>query len=143
VRRKLYIYIFLIALGLNLVWENLHAPLYQVYNPIMRKVFFIKCALADAFITLLVYFLVTQLLKNPYWIRHLIWKYILVAFLVSMVISVVMEKSPLYLGWWSYGAEMPVLPWIQVGLSPFLQLSLLPSFTFFLVYLFSGKAKKV
>lgn len=142
-REILYTYFF-IALVLNLIWENLHATLYENFNPIMAKVFFLYCSIVDALITLLIYFLVTLLRKNFYWIKSFtVSKNILATLLVSILTATVMEKTPVALGFWSYTSEMSVLPVLEIGLSPFLQISLLPLFTFFLAYLLVKKGKRL
>lgn len=143
-QKRLYALIFLVALGLNLLWENFHAPFYEEFNSIMGVVFFLCCALADAFITLFIYFIVTLLLKNPYWIKNFTaFKHILIVLIISIIIAAVMEKIPVALGFWGYTSEMFVLPGLEIGLSPFLQISLLPLFTFFLAYLLVRKGKRL
>lgn len=141
-QRKWFICIALVAFPLNLLWENLHAFLYEGVRLSMQS-FMLLCALADVLITLLIYMVVSLLLRNPHWLRTMSWQKMLLALPVGVAAAVVMEKLPLSWGWWGYSPQMPVLPWVQVGLSPFLQISLLPVVTFLLVSLFSRTGKKL
>lgn len=141
-RRKWFICIALVAFPLNLLWENFHANLYEDIKISMVH-FMLLCALADVLITLLIYMTVSLLLRNAHWLRIMSWQKILLALPIAVVTAVVMEKLPLSWGWWSYSPQMPVLPWVRVGLSPFLQISLLPLGTFFLVSRFIRRDKRI
>lgn len=142
-QRKWLVPILLVAYPLNLLWENLHAFLYVEFRKSMQSPFLSLCALADALITLFIYILVGLLLRDSGWVGTLNRRKIILALSVSVLSAVVLEKLPLSWSWWSYSSYMPVLPWVQIGLSPFLQISLLPLTTFLLVSLFSRTGKKM
>lgn len=132
---RLYTLIFILALFLSLIWENLHASLYDDYFPELKKLFFLLCAVVDGLITLLIYFLAKLIFKDPLWIIHpLSFKKVLVVLALSFLTAAIMEKAPVLLDFWSYSKNMPVVPIVEIGLSPLLQISFLPLFTFLLIH---------
>ena len=42
------------------------------------------------------------------------------------VIAIVMEKGGLLAGRWDYSQRMPLLPWLDVGMMPVVQMALIP-----------------
>jgi hypothetical protein len=42
------------------------------------------------------------------------------------------EKIALIMDWWQYSDQMPLVPFLNIGLSPFLAIVLLPILTFFI-----------
>lgn len=119
-QRKWLVPILLVAYPLNLIWENLHAFLYVEFRQRMQSPFYSLCALADVLITLFIYIAVGLLLRDPGWVGTLNRQKTAIALSVSVLSAIVLEKLPLFWGWWGYGPHMPVLPWVQIGLSPFL-----------------------
>jgi uncharacterized membrane protein len=140
---RLYIKIFLVAFSVNLVWENLHASLYDDYFLELKWLFFFLCAVVDGLITLLIYFLARLVFKDPLWIMHsLSFRRAVVVLGLSALTATIMEKAPVFLGLWSYEESMPIVPIVEIGLSPFLQITFLPLLTFLLIFLFQKKAEK-
>ncbi|OEK03062.1 hypothetical protein BFP97_16720 [Roseivirga sp. 4D4] len=105
----------------------------------MEQVYFVLCSLADVLLIFLVYFLVALIFRNPYWIHHLAAAQILTTLLISALVSFLAEKIALYMNWWTYTDQMPLVPFLNIGLSPFLAITLLPVLTF----LFSRKINQI
>lgn len=142
-RRTIYIlcgYILAIGFTVNLIWENAKAPFYKGYDGFFQH--FGVClvaAVVDALVLLLLYFLVAAFNHNLYWpLKVKLWQYGLLAF-IGGVLAVWFEKWALAGEQWSYTNEMPVVPVLDVGLLPLLQLMLLPGLTFYL----SARATKL
>jgi hypothetical protein len=136
---RLYFKILLVAFSINLVWENLHASLYDDYFLELKRLFFSVCAVIDGLITLLIYFLARLVFKDPLWIMHSL------SFrraVVVLGIATIMEKAAVFLGLWSYEESMPIVPLVEIGFSPFLQITFLPLLTFLLIFFFQNKAEK-
>ena len=115
---KRYSLIFVVAFVLNLIWENLHSFLYLNYQggPI-TELNLLRATLFDAvFITLL--FLLTDSLKLKN--RGL---YIQIG--LSFLVTVLIEVFALATTRWVYGLYMPIIPFLEVGFTPILQLPLL------------------
>jgi magnesium-transporting ATPase (P-type) len=122
--------IAIVGFILSFIWENLHFPLYQSYADWMVQISFLFCALGDIILIFLVYFLTAALFKDLFWLTKLHFKKMVVTLTISIIISLVAEKAALLLGWWQYNDQMPVILILDIGLSPFLAISLLPIITF-------------
>ncbi|WP_411275492.1 hypothetical protein [Daejeonella sp.] len=127
--------LFILAFFLNLVWELLQGPLYFGYNYDAQHITF--CALAsvaDANMVVLLYFALTLIYKNVFWIRELTVKRILLIMVIGGIGAIIFELRHIMAGSWVYSDSMPIIPYTSVGLSPVLQFTLLPVG----IYLLSG-----
>ncbi|PIR97457.1 MAG: hypothetical protein COT91_01470 [Candidatus Doudnabacteria bacterium CG10_big_fil_rev_8_21_14_0_10_41_10] len=108
---KVYKIIFITALILNLIWEYLHFGLYRAIHPIVTQSYSLFLAsLWDAsWITVI--FLLTRRFGLGVFI------------FITLVFSVVVEWSALYLNFWQYEDTMPLVPLLGTGLSPTIQLA--------------------
>lgn len=123
-----------LAFLLNFAWELIQMPLYERSSFSMDHVVF--CALgsvADAIMVLLLYFGLAFIFNNPLWIEHLKWQRIVLAILIGGTGAILGEIRHLSLGSWAYADSMPIIPVVNVGISPVLQFMTLP----FLSYFFS------
>jgi hypothetical protein len=102
--KKLFAYAFI----LNFAWEVAHSPLYVPNIALNFLLCLFLAAVADALIiAALLYFL-----RRP--------AYFIPA---ALAIAVAVEKAALWYGLWSYAPAMPVVPILEVGLTPFVQLA--------------------
>lgn len=110
--------IFVIAFFLNLIWENLHVFLYANYQGRgITELILLRATLFDAiFITIicLPFLFLPRLEKKNYWI-----------IIIGVVLAVLIEWYALLTGRWSYNSHMPIIPFLNVGLTPTIQLALL------------------
>lgn len=124
--RKQIIFLSLIAFVLHIVWENMQAPLFQGYVSFVAH--FPMCVVGtvgDVGITLFVYFIIA-LLKNDFnWIVALNKKDIAILSAVGFLIALGVEWRALLFGRWAYIGAMPILPYLKVGLTPVIQMTLL------------------
>lgn len=124
--------IFLTAFLLNFVYENLHTPLY-LHNPPLN--FFqhlplvIYCSFGDALYILLYYLFVGILSKNTRWIVRPEARHLAVMMLLGFLTAIIVEKHALTTGRWGYQEFMPIVPVLDIGLTPFIQLALLGPLT--------------
>lgn len=126
--------IFLIGFLLNLLWENVQAPLYEGYNSFWGH--FMLCfwaSLVDALVILLLYGLLAAWYRDFFWVEHLNWKAAALLVLSGALIAVGFELWAFETGTWAYSEKMPVIPFLQTGLAPLLQMMLLPLLTLCLV----------
>ncbi len=115
--------IFILAFGLNYIWENLHSVLYVHYKGgEITQFALLQSTFCDAlFITVLaIMFLKSAYLKHRQWL----------AILAGFVVAVVVETWALKTGFWAYNGLMPVIPILNVGVTPFLQLGVLSFLVF-------------
>jgi len=117
---KKYAWIFVLAFFLNLIWENLHSLLYVHYKggPITGLIL-VRAALFDASVILLLIFLLTRLPK------HISSRYSWLLIIDGTIIAVLLEWWALSQGRWPYTEAMPVIPFLNTGLTPTIQLGLL------------------
>lgn len=107
--------VWLVALGLNLIWEYAHHGLYYLPSgKEMENFMLIKAALMDAFLItgLAILFWRIKYLYNRQW-----W---LIIF--GVIIAIILESYAITTGRWAYNQIMPIIPVIKTGLSPTLQL---------------------
>ena len=140
-RLRLLLTIFLIGFLLNLLWENVQAPLYEGYTNFWDH--FMMCfwaSVVDALIILLLYALFAIWYKDFYWVRHINWKSAVVLILLGAAIAIGIEQWALRSEAWAYTADMPTVVF-STGLSPLLQMMLLPLLTFLLARKFVRSRK--
>ena len=132
-KRRLLLYITVLGFLLNLIWENLQAPLYAGYNGFWQH--FITClwaSIVDALVILLFWALFASYYKDIFWIESFSWKDTLVLLFLGGAVAVGFEQLALEENYWLYTDAMPVVPYLATGLSPLLQMMLLPLLTFWL-----------
>jgi general stress protein CsbA len=133
--KSLMIRIALLAFVLNLTWELAQGPLYKGYEYDFQHISFCTLAsVADVLMVLLLYLGFARMLKEPFWAGFLSGPRIFSLMAVGAVGAVLAEIRHTWEGNWAYADTMPLLPIVQVGLSPVLQFTLLPVIIFGLSY---------
>lgn len=115
--RKLSI-IFVAAFALNFAWEYWHSALYIHYqNQEITNLILVRAALFDAiFITALALpFIFVSFFRRRFWLAPLI----------AVLFAIGLELFALQTGRWAYTDAMPLVPIINIGLTPTVQLGLL------------------
>jgi hypothetical protein len=120
--------LFVIAVVINYVWEMAQMPLYESmpFAEISSWLICLRASLGDGLIVMVIWGGGALLFRSALWFRHrqpLPALYLLSA---GAAIAIGIELHALANGRWSYSPLMPVLPLLEVGVSPFLQLLLLP-----------------
>lgn len=117
----------ILAFVLNLIWEEAHGLLYEGFQYDFGHIAF--CALAsvaDMFMVLILLFAFGLIYKTVFWIVPVRFNRSLVLILVGGVGAILAEMWHTWRGDWSYADTMPMLPLVEVGVSPVLQFSILP-----------------
>lgn len=110
--------IFIVSFLLNLIWENSHSYLYVHYQngPITRAIL-LRAALFDAVaITLL-----AVLFIGVAYFQKRKWYALPFGFLVAIFIEIYALQN----GRWAYNELMPIVPLLNTGLTPTIQLGIL------------------
>lgn len=133
----------IVSFILNFAWELIQMPLYKnkVYD--VQHIYF--CALAtvaDTIMVLLIYFSFALIYKNAFWIKNINIQKALLLMLTGGVGAILAEMKHLAEGNWAYASSMPVLPFVNAGLSPVLQFMLLPLLIYYVSFLFLSRVKK-
>lgn len=133
---KKFIFIMIVfAFLLNIAWELIQIPLYK--NPAYDTNHIAFCALAslaDVLMVLLLYFGLSFIFKDPFWLQDFKLKRVLLLVLIGGAGAVLSEMRHLSLGSWGYNDSMPIIPVVNVGISPVLQFMILPLLIYSLSY---------
>ncbi len=136
--------ILLLAFILNFIWEVIQGPLYTRFTYSVLHIAFCGLAsVADAIMVLLIYFFLAFIFKNPLWIANISLQRILILMLVGGVGAILSEMRHLALGNWSYTSSMPVIPFVNAGISPVLQFIILPPLIYYLSFVFIKKVEPI
>ena len=128
---KRCVLILLIAFFLNLLWEAAHYVLYLCKIPL--GVCALTTASRDAFIVLGMYGIGVILFRDWQWTAQWQRKHTFFIAWVSFLVAWFIEVQGLMLQKWQYAPTMPILPVLNVGLSPIAQMVILVPLTFFFV----------
>ena len=130
---KQIIFLSLIAFILHLIWENAQAPLFQGYASFAAH--FPIClvgTVGDVVITLVVYFSIALLKNDINWIFTLNKKDFVILAVIGFFIAVGIEWRALLFGRWAYIEVMPIIPYLEVGFIPIIQMTFLLPFSVYL-----------
>ncbi len=133
--RRLTFILLALAFLLNLAWEVLQMPLYKGLESNMQS--FLFCALAsvaDANMTLLLYYASALVYKDPFYGANLTLARTLMLVVVGGIGAILAEMKYTSEGTWAYADTMPILPIVNVGISPVLQFMVLPALTYYLAF---------
>jgi len=122
---KKLVLVFVLAFIFNLVWENWHAQFYVHYQGgEITEWILARSAIIDAlFITTVgVFFFTVSYLKNRLWI----------SIIFGVIVAILLETFAFESGRWAYNEMMPIIPFLNTGLTPTVQLGLLS----YLIYKF-------
>ena len=124
--------LFVISVPLNFVWELAQMPLYVENGNLLD--FARHCivpSLGDGVIVLIIFGVGWWVLRRADWFVHPSASAYALMLVTGLTIAILIEWVAVYgIGRWSYTARMPVLPVLGVGLSPVLQMLLLPAVIF-------------
>lgn len=116
-----------LAFLFNLIWELIQIPLYKAASYSLDHIAFcVLASIADAILVMLLFFGSAVIFRNLFWIRDKKWHQILIIILIGGLGAVLGEMRHLSIGSWAYADAMPIIPLINVGLSPILQFMILP-----------------
>ncbi len=115
---KKWILVFIFAFVFNLIWEFGHSFLYLSYKGgEITEFILVRAALTDAVIILGIIFLLRLI---PVFVRRP-WLIII----IGVIISIAIEWWALGSSRWIYKDIMPIVPILNTGLTPTIQLGLL------------------
>lgn len=129
---RLAFLITIIGFLANFIWENLQVPLYGYrYRDFFQH--FPMClfaAIGDVVLIMLFYAIIAWYRKNWLWIEKVSIKDILILLFMGGIGAIVIEQIALPLDVWSYSSGMPIIPILDVGVTPIVQMMILPFVTF-------------
>lgn len=123
----IFAYLFGVGFIMHLIWELPQCLLYpmRLLSPDHLFMLFLA-ALGDALAGVVIFAVGIRIFKDSLWLFHLNPHRSAYALGMGFLIGVTGETVALKLAWWSYGPLMPMIPIFNVGLSPVVQMTLLP-----------------
>ena len=119
-----------ISFFINFFWEMVQTPL---YDDVPRKTYLqilisrLHCTLGDVLILLSAYWIVAWFANNRYWVTLFRPQHFLGFTLLGLGYTLFSEWVNIDIrSAWGYSPLMPRLPWIGMGLTPFVQWLILP-----------------
>lgn len=120
---------------LNFIWEMLQMPLYEGMKLNMQSaMIFGLASLADTLMVLLLYYAFAFLYKEFFWTQHFIVQRILILVVTGSIGAILTEILYLSTGSWKYSRSMPLIPVVNVGVSPVLQFMILPILSYWVSF---------
>ncbi|MDF1567679.1 MAG: hypothetical protein RQ801_13635 [Spirochaetaceae bacterium] len=120
--------LFLWAVATNYLWEMLQMPLFaemEFSDPKSWLICF-RASLGDGVIVLTIWVIGFAVFRKTAWAENLDARSIPILLLSGSLIAIGIEWLALEAGRWRYSEIMPLVPLVNVGLIPFLQLLILP-----------------
>ena len=133
-----------LAFFLNFAWELTQGPLYKDFIFGYEHIAF--CALAsvaDAIMTLLLYYISAFIFKKRTLIKNLTFQEIILIILGGGISAILVEIWHVSKGHWAYANSMPLIPIIGAGLLPVLQFTILPVLVYYINIYICQKSFKV
>lgn len=95
-------------------------------------------SLGDIVIIAIIFMINRLIFGNKFFNDRYNTKRLVSLIITGLIIAVLVEKYSLTTGRWGYNSMMPIAPLLNVGLTPILQMMLVPS----LCYIFYSRAAK-
>lgn len=132
---KFILVMIILAFQTNFIWEIIQIRYYKNPTYDIKHIAFCGLAsLADVLMVLLLYFGFATIYNNIFWISPLQFQKIIVMVLLGGAGAILSEMWHLSIGSWAYNNSMPLIPVVNVGISPILQFMVLPLLIYFLSY---------
>lgn len=130
------------AFAFNFIWEKLHIALFKDYETFVARLplpVAVYTSLVDMGIILLIYVLIAVIRKKFLWVESFDKSAVALSIIFGSAIAIIIELQGLAQKKWAYNELMPIIPLIKVGLSPILQMIILPIATFYITHLILKK----
>lgn len=121
---------------LNFFWEVVQTYFYTLKDSPFRTMLYgwIHCTLGDVLLTLLSFWFISMMSRNRRWFLSLNRLNFIGLMTIGVVGTVISERVNVHiLKSWAYNQSMPIIPWLNVGLTPILQWVIIPPVAILLV----------
>ncbi len=127
--------LYLYSVIFHYIWEMLQMPLYvgMQFKDISSWKACFFATLGDANIVIIIWFAGYLAFKNIWWFKKLSFLKIVLILGIGICITVFIEIHAIKTGRWEYTLLMPIIPLVNVGISPLIQMMILPLLAFYLV----------
>lgn len=137
--------VFLVAFFFNLMWEHAHYALYDcaagcavaTLSSLSFLPLLVRASIFDAFFITTLFIALSFLHRSLGWLHNISFADIVGIAIAGLSYATLVERHALTIGKWQYAGNMPIVPLLQVGLTPFIQLALLSLLTYWMIKKFS------
>ncbi len=133
--------VYAIAFAVNYIWEMLQMPVYEGmrFDDARSYLICLRAAFGDANISLAIFVLGRFLFGNWDWPQKFTFVKAHYAGLLGAGVAIGIERHALINVRWACTTLMPVIPRIEVGVVPVLQLMILPYLAYVISHKLSGR----
>lgn len=134
--------IFVMSVILNYPWERAQSALYRAEDgSVIPWWLCFLMSLGDGLLILLIFWAGRVVFGNPTWFHHPGLRGYLLMAVTGLAMIILLEWVMISrMKWWSYTADMPLIPGIAVGISPVAQMLLLPPLIFWVTAIWRKKS---
>lgn len=127
--------IFVIAVILNYPWERVQSTLYRAEDgSVIPWWQCFSMSLGDGLLVLVIFWTGSVVLGKPAWFEYPGLRGYMFMAVTGLVMIIPLEWILMYeVEWWSYTADTYLVPGLAVGVSPVVQMLLLPPLIFWIV----------
>lgn len=121
----------LTAAGLNLLWEIAQLPFYTLWHtgtPATIAFAVIHCTAGDVVIAITALILCLIVFGNSHWPKQQSFLISACVVMAGLIYTIYSERINIASGAWAYSNLMPIIPWLDVGVTPIFQWLLIPSY---------------
>lgn len=114
---------------LNFFWEVIQTYFYTMRDAPFSTMLYgwLHCTLGDVFLTLGSFWVISIFNRNRRWFLRLNRLNLIAFIMIGMIATVISERVSVHIyRSWSYNKLMPIIPWLKIGLTPFLQWMIIP-----------------
>ncbi len=132
---SILVWVFAVAVGVNYFWEIGQGFLFEGMNS-WENIWWhcFVASLGDGIILWIIYAAGWVVFRRPDWFFDPQVKGYILMLIIGLIIAVVVEWVAVHmLQRWSYAKAMPVIPVLNIGITPILQMLLLPPIIFYVV----------
>jgi len=124
--------VFILAVIVNYPWELAHSPLYEDMSDFsLASWYCFVASLGDGLLVLLIFGAGWMALRRSDWFANPGRRGYLLMLAAGLVIGVVVEWAAVHvMGQWTYAPRMPLIPVLNIGLTPVAQMLALPPLIF-------------
>ena len=137
-----FVLTILIGFGLNVLWEmgQMGAYVQTADQPWPETLALCtRAALGDVVILLGIYAGTALAAADPIWSLRGKWNHYAITMVLGVGAAALIEHSAIANGRWTYNSTMPLVPFLEAGLWPLLQMTILPPLTIFMAVRLSGR----
>jgi hypothetical protein len=128
-----------ISYGFHQLWESSHVGLYGGYEQLTTLPITVYATFGDVAYTLAAYFFIALFKRDGAWLVRMTKLDVAGVTVAGFFISLFVEYKALAFDRWFYLDAMPIIPGLQIGLTPVVQMTVLLPLTFYLVHRFERR----